>query len=98
MDGRSPGVCIDLGFTNDVTKRRETMNSYKWTCKGCETPNVFVHDPEEPGQISLSCNKCGTPGILVKEDERVVVRQVGYVDTCSTDFFPNTALLSSSEV
>jgi hypothetical protein len=63
------------------------MNTYKWVCKGCETPNIFVHDPEEPGQVALNCKQCGSAGELVEEEERIVVRQVGYADYASTEAY-----------
>ena len=40
------------------------MNTYKWTCKACETPNVLVHNPLSQAQVALNCLKCGHPGVF----------------------------------
>ena len=63
------------------------MNTYKWTCKGCETPNVLVHDFEKAEQIALNCLKCGTPGLFEPVSQTVIMQ--GYqpadvIDTAST--------------
>ena len=61
------------------------MKTYKWTCLGCETPNVFVHNQEKEGQVALSCMKCGTPGKFEKETVLQQYNRRGNWDVCSTE-------------
>lgn len=82
------------------------MNTYKWVCKGCDSPNILVHDPETPGQMSLNCDNCGTAGTFEPKDKTVTLHYekgepfpTGLrIDTCSTAFYhTNPQVLDSSK-
>jgi hypothetical protein len=79
------------------------MNTYKWTCKGCETPNIFNHDPDEEGQVALSCVKCGTPGVFEPKERVVLHYERGEpfptgLDYCSTSVYPGQLMDSSYSI
>lgn len=37
------------------------MNTYAWECGGCETKNVLFVEPEDGKQVTIQCQKCGSP-------------------------------------
>ena len=87
--------CSSLRIAKD-----ETMNTYKWTCKACETPNIFIHDPDVEGQVALNCKQCGAAGQFEKGTvslhyEKGEPFPNGLMSTCSTSlmssdtFIPN---------
>ena len=73
------------------------MNTYRWTCLACKSPNVLVHDESKEGQIALNCKQCGEPGVFEPEEQRIRMSP-GYpeaytpvISTCSTDMMIDSA-------
>lgn len=58
------------------------MKTYKWTCIGCDSPNIVCHDANKEGQIALNCHNCGTPGKFPERKENVV----DYSDPVATSY------------
>jgi hypothetical protein len=71
------------------------VNSYKWTCLACKTPNIFVHDDSKEGQVYLSCVQCGEPGVFQPEDPTRIVMQPAY-PSISTDAHLMDSSMSST--
>ena len=72
------------------------MNTYKWTCLACKTPNLLVHDETKEGHFALNCKQCGEPGVFEPEEQRIRMSPGfphTYVDVISTDM---TTVLDSA--
>lgn len=68
------------------------MNTYRWTCLACKSPNVLVHDESKEGQIALNCKQCGEPGVFEPEEQRIRMspgfpEAYTHVNTCSTEHY-----------
>ena len=64
------------------------MNTYRWTCLACKTPNILAHDETIEGQVGLNCTQCGEPGVFEPDDMRIRVSPGfpgAYVDVISTN-------------
>lgn len=59
------------------------MNTYRWTCLACKSPNVLVHDESKEGHIALNCKQCGEPGVFEPEGKTVLMQ--GYPGYASTE-------------
>ena len=72
------------------------MNTYKWTCLACKTPNVLVHDETKEGHFGLNCTQCGEPGVFESEEMRIRMSPgfpEAFIDVHSTNM---TAVLDST--
>ena len=71
------------------------MNTYKWTCLACSTPNILVHDTSKEGQVHLSCQQCGEPGVFEPHAQVVRMSQHDIMAVCSTSM--QDALIDSAQ-